>query len=223
MGSEDISSMAHRGTIYMPFSENGPLEMQQSTQLDRPTRPQITWDDAVVIKDEEPKQEPAAVSLTKAAPDARNRKQIAIRLAVGGAIAGIAAAALLIWAPWVDRTPFTAYKLGLSAPENSTPGSTPNSCVGNASSGSETVVYSEDGTWLAAGHAEMEGEVLGPEFGDWAGYCMILTRIENVPGGHGTYVLQWAGGTRYEDTEEHLRLSLEEGKEQVKRDKMPTG
>ncbi|MGA5497684.1 hypothetical protein ACPCSP_25305 [Streptomyces cinereoruber] len=176
-----------------------------------------------MIKDEEPKREPAAVSLTKAAPDARNRKQIAIRLAVGGAIAGVASAVLLIWAPWVDRTPFTAYKIGLSAPENSTPGSTPNSCVGTASSGSETVIYSEDGTRLAAGHAEMEGEVLGPEFGDWAGHCMILTRIENVPGGHGTYFVEWDGGTRYEDTEDHLRRSLEESRESWKKEKMPTG
>ena len=136
--------------------------------------------------------------------------------AAGGVAAVAASVALWVWAPWVDRSPFTAYTVGVQDEEYTVPGSTPDSCVRTAASEEETVIYDEDGKRLASGRAEREGERLGPEFGEWTGDCMIVTRIDDIPGGKGTYVTEWGGGSRNEISEEELRLALEQSREQFK-------
>jgi hypothetical protein len=57
---------------------------------------------------------------------------------------------------------------------------------------------------------------LGPEFGDFAGDCLIMTRIDNIPGGLGTYWSEWGGGDRNEVDEEDLRMTFEEHRERFK-------
>ncbi|MGY1582058.1 hypothetical protein [Streptomyces sp. MN13] len=100
--------------------------------------------------------------------------------------------------------------------EHTLPGSTPDSCIRTAASEEETVIYDEDGKKLASGRAEREGERLGPEFGEWAGDCLIVTRIDGIPGGLGTYLTEWGGGSRNEISEEELRLPLEQHRERFK-------
>ncbi|MFC9341495.1 hypothetical protein ACFT0G_35770 [Streptomyces sp. NPDC057020] len=151
------------------------------------------------------------VSLVKAPQKSKHR--IPVWAVAGGAVLAAAAVSLWVWAPWVDRSPFTAYIAGVGPGESAVEGSTPGSCVRTAASEEETVIYDEDGKRLASGRAEREGERLGPEFGDFAGDCLIMTRIDNVPGGLGTYWSEWGGGDRHEVEEEDLRLTFEEHRE----------
>ncbi|MEV8311743.1 hypothetical protein AB0P36_31545 [Streptomyces flavidovirens] len=119
------------------------------------------------------------MSLTKTSE--KSWRRIPMWAAVAGIVAVAAGVTLWVWAPWVDRSPFTAYTVGVQDEEHTVPGSTPNSCVRTAASGEETVIYDEDGKRLASGRAEREGERLGPEFGEWAGDCLIVTRIDDIP------------------------------------------
>ncbi|WP_143675230.1 hypothetical protein [Streptomyces sp. JV178] len=148
--------------------------------------------------------EPAAVSLTK--QSAKTGHRLPVWAVAGAVLLAAAGVGLWSWAPWVDRTPFTAYTVGVQDAQYTVPGSNPGTCVRTAASEEETVVFDEDGRKLAAGRAEEEGEVLGPEFGDFAGDCLIITRIDGVPGGLGTYLTSWGGGDRSEITEDELRL-----------------
>lgn len=158
--------------------------------------------------------EPTPVSLTKT--PRTGRRSMPLWAAVGGIVAVTAGVTLWVWAPWVDRGPFTAYMVGVQDEEHTVPGSTPDSCVRTAASEEETVIYDEDGKRLASGRAEREGERLGPEFGEWAGDCLIVTRIDGIPGGMGTYLTEWAGGDRHEISEDELRLPLEQRRERFK-------
>ncbi|WP_189957739.1 hypothetical protein [Streptomyces alanosinicus] len=78
------------------------------------------------------------------------------------------------------------------------------------------MIYAEDGKWLASGRAPREGTRLGPEFNDFAGDCMFITRIDNVPGGEGTYFTEWGGGKKTKISEEELRLAPEMKRERFK-------
>ncbi|MGW6021218.1 hypothetical protein [Streptomyces sp. NPDC055099] len=66
---------------------------------------------------------------------------------------------------------------------------------------------------FASARAPKEGKRIGPEFNDFAGDCMFVTRIDNVPGGEGTYVTEWRGGTKTKASEEKLRLAPEKQRE----------
>ncbi|PCG85453.1 hypothetical protein CIB93_13945 [Streptomyces sp. WZ.A104] len=136
--------------------------------------------------------------------------------AAGAVALAAVGAALWAWEPWKDRTPFTAYRVGVQVEEHTKPGSQPGTCERTAASGEETVIYSKDGTRLAAGRAPVEGERLGPEFGDFAGACLFVTRIDGIPGGEGTYVTDWGGGSRSEIGEEDLRESAAAQRERFK-------
>ncbi|MEU1015332.1 hypothetical protein [Streptomyces sp. NPDC005898] len=135
----------------------------------------------------------------------------------GGILAAAAIGAVVwVWAPWVDRSPFTGYSVGTADGENTIPGSTADTCVRKSASEEETVIYDEDGHKLAAGRAPREGERLGPEFGDFAGDCLFVTRIDNIPGGKGSYFSAWGGGSKSEVAEEWLRESPEDQREGLK-------
>ncbi|MFH9138681.1 hypothetical protein [Streptomyces sp. NPDC017524] len=123
---------------------------------------------------------------------------------------------MAVWQPWLDRSPFTAYQVGLQEARYTVPGSSPGTCVRTAASEEERVIYDEDGERLAAGRDPREGEVLGPEFGEFAGDCLFISRIANVPGGKGTYLVQWGGGTRQRVSEEDMRESPERQAERFK-------
>ncbi|MDJ0383226.1 hypothetical protein [Streptomyces sp. G-G2] len=154
------------------------------------------------------------VSLEKAtAVDWRPKKT---RLAAGAVAVLMVGGGLWLWQPWVDRTPFTAYTAALQEAEYTVPGSSPGTCVRMAASQEDRGIYDQDGKRLAAGRDPKEGEVLGPEFGDFAGDCLFISRIANVPGGKGTYVTQWGGGTKSEVSEEDMRESAEAQKERFK-------
>lgn len=146
----------------------------------------------------------------------RSKWRIPVWSMIGGATVAAAAVSLWVWAPWVDRSPFTAFVVGVGPGEFAVEGSTPGSCLRTAASEEETVIYDEDGKRLASGRAEREGERLGPEFGEYAGDCMIMTRIDNIPGGHGTYWSEWGGGDRNEVGEKQLRMTYDEHREWFK-------
>lgn len=84
-------------------------------------------------------------------------------------------------------------------------------------SGEEIALFDEDDEKLAQARQPREGELLPAEFGDFAGDFVIVTPIEDVPGGEGTgegtYVWQWGGGTQTRVSEEELRRSVEEQRE----------
>lgn len=137
-------------------------------------------------------------------------------LAAGAVAVLVVGGGLWLWQPWVDRTPFTAYTAALQVAEYTVPGSSPGSCVRTAGSEEERVIFDEDGNRLAAGRDPKEGQVLGPEFGEFVGDCMFISRIDNVPGGKRTYVTQWGGGTKQEVSEEDMRESAEAQAERFK-------
>ncbi|MCY0922583.1 MULTISPECIES: hypothetical protein [unclassified Streptomyces] len=135
---------------------------------------------------------------------------------VAGAAVMAVGVGIAAWQPWLDRDPFTAYQVGLQEAQYTVPGSSPGTCVRMAASEEERVIYDEDGERLAAGRDPREGEVLGPEFGEFAGDCLFTSPIDNVPGGKGTYVVQWGGGTRSKYSEEDMRESAKLQKERFK-------
>jgi hypothetical protein len=135
--------------------------------------------------------------------------------AAGCVLAVGVGATLWTWQPWVDRSPFTAYDVSVAPGEYAQPGSTPGSCVPHASE-EEIILFDENGKKLAQARQPREGELLSEEFGDFAGDCMITTRIDSVPGGEGTYVHQWGGGTKTKMSEDDLRRSAEEQRERFK-------
>jgi hypothetical protein len=133
----------------------------------------------------------------------------------------IAGAALAVWEPWADGAPFTALNLTLQDGKYTNPGAAPNSCTRTAASEEETVLLSTDGERLAAGREAKEGTLLGPEYGDWAGYCAFSISIDNAPGGQGTYL--WGSTDRFEVSEDDLRRPLKEQMERLKTTKRPQG
>ncbi|WP_254387874.1 hypothetical protein [Streptomyces sp. TBY4] len=154
------------------------------------------------------------VSLKKtAAAGQRPRKAW---LAAGAVVVLVVGGGLWLWQPWLDRTPFTAYTAALQEADYAVPGSAPGSCVRTAAAEEERVIFDENGKRLAAGRDPREGRVLGPEFGEFAGDCLFVSRVDNVPGGKGTYVTQWGGGTKQKVSEEDMRESAEAQMERFK-------
>ncbi|MGP3685734.1 hypothetical protein ACTVZO_13635 [Streptomyces sp. IBSNAI002] len=135
---------------------------------------------------------------------------------VAGAATVAVGIGIALWQPWLDRAPFTVYKVAVQDGEYTRPGSSPGTCVRTSASEEERVILDEDGTRLASARDPREGELLGAEFGEFAGACLFVARIDGVPGGRGTYLMQWGGGTKHEMSEEDLRESLESQREQVK-------
>ncbi|WP_433547177.1 hypothetical protein ACQPZG_20390 [Streptomyces sp. CA-294286] len=152
-------------------------------------------------------------------PTRSRTKRIDVAITVVAVIA--AGVALAVWDPFTGRDSFTAYAVGLQDGTHTKPGSTPGSCVRTAASEEETVIYDEDGKKLAAGRAEKEGKVLGPEFNDYAGFCMVVTRIDAVPGDLGTYLSEWGRGDRLKLEESDLRRSVEDQLNGFKQEKPP--
>ncbi|MBL1081130.1 hypothetical protein JK359_03925 [Streptomyces actinomycinicus] len=114
-----------------------------------------------------------------------------------------------VWQPWVDRTPFTAYEVGVVPGENADDGPTPGSCVPRMGP-QKIVIYDEDGTKLAQAVEPRQGKWLSGDFKQFAGDCMIVTAVRDVPGGKGTYLRQWAGRSRDPFPEQDLRRSRQE-------------
>ncbi|MEU7576776.1 hypothetical protein AB0B50_04135 [Streptomyces sp. NPDC041068] len=161
--------------------------------------------------------EPARTAVDQDASLTKTRRTNRRVLALTGVLVAAALGAVVWWwAPWVDRDPFTAYDVSVALGKYTESGSTAGSCIRTASSEEETVIYDEDGHKLAVGRDPKEGQRLGPEFGDFAGDCMFITRVDGVPGGEGTYVRQWGGGTKTELGEDELRMSVEEQRERFK-------
>ncbi|MGD3109446.1 hypothetical protein [Streptomyces sp. YGL11-2] len=125
-------------------------------------------------------------------------------------------ATLWAWQPWVDRSPFTAYEVSVAPGKYASPGSKPGSCVPHASE-EESALFDGGGKKIAQTRQSREGELLSSEFGEFAGDCMVVMRIDNVPGGEGTYVYQWGGGTKRRMAEEELRRPVAEQREGVKK------
>lgn len=139
----------------------------------------------------------------------KTKKRVVAGAAAAGAFMVVAGAALWLWQPWVDRTPFTAY-LAFPAPgEYAKPGSTPRSCVPHAPD-EETIVFDGDGEKLAWSRQPHEKTVLSSEFGDFAGDCLVVTRLDHVRGGDRTYFVQWGGGSKVKISEEDLRRPADE-------------
>ncbi|MEV6678612.1 hypothetical protein AB0N09_17385 [Streptomyces erythrochromogenes] len=135
---------------------------------------------------------------------------------VAGGVTVAVGIGVALWQPWLDRAPFTVYQVAVQDAEYTRPGSSPGTCVRTSASEEERVILDEEGTRLASARDPREGEVLGPEFGEFAGACLFVARIDGVTGGLGTYVMQWGGGTKHTMSEEDLREPLEAQRERVK-------
>jgi hypothetical protein len=157
--------------------------------------------------------EPEGVSLLK--EQSKTKKRTVMWPAVSCAVVASAGVSLWAWQPWVDRAPFTAYDVSISPDDSAQPGSTPGSCVPHAAE-QDIVLFNEDGKKLAQARQSREGEPLTAEFGDFAGDCLVTTSIGNVPGGEGTYVYQWGGGTKTKLSEDDLRRPPQEQRESLK-------
>ncbi|MFE2149087.1 hypothetical protein ACFXAO_03500 [Streptomyces lavendulae] len=135
---------------------------------------------------------------------------------VAGAATVAVGIGIALWQPWVDRAPFTAYQVAVQDGEYTKPGARPGTCVRTSASEEERVILDEYGARLASARDPREGEVLGPEYAEFAGACLFVARIDGVPGGRGTYVMQWGGGTKHTMSEKDLREPLESQRERVK-------
>ncbi|MFF0686009.1 hypothetical protein ACFYUG_07910 [Streptomyces albogriseolus] len=161
------------------------------------------------------------VSLTKASASGstpRSRRRAALGLA-SLASAAVVGAALFVWEPWVDRTPFTARDYGvLGAALFVDDGD--GSCHAKVEAAREKLL-GEDRRVLATGSSQ-GGEILSSEYGDLAGNCLVYTEFTGVPAGEDAYFvvsgerLYTADGKELgpaETTEASLRQSLSEAKE----------
>ncbi|SHN07354.1 hypothetical protein [Streptomyces yunnanensis] len=146
----------------------------------------------------------------------KSRRRRALWWAAGSSVLAAAAGVTVwVWQPWVDRSPFTAYEVSVAPGEHASPGSKPGSCVPHASE-EEIALFDGGGQKIAQARQSREGELLSSEFGEFAGECLVVTRIDNVPGGEDTYVYQWGGGTKRRMTEEELRRPVAEQRESFK-------
>ncbi|WP_424217010.1 hypothetical protein ACN20G_33490 (plasmid) [Streptomyces sp. BI20] len=147
---------------------------------------------------------------------ARLKSRAVGRALILGVAVTVLGAVAAVWRPWVDRTPFTAEIVSVQKAEVTDPGLVVGGCLARWSADYNEVIFDEDGTELGRAPAAREGTVLGPEFGDRMGDCMFVTRVEGIPGGHGTYFTQWAGGDKHEISEEDLRAPAKVQQEQFK-------
>ncbi|MGX8904242.1 hypothetical protein ACR820_03015 [Streptomyces netropsis] len=146
----------------------------------------------------------------------KNRSRITWGAAAALGAAGIAAG-LFLWKPWADEAPFTA-TISSASTGSTTDGER---CTPNLA-GKPIVIYDKAGKHkLAEGVTSKDGERLPDSFGDFAGYCFDVTRVEGVPGGRGSYQVQVGGGNMTKVTEEDLRRPADAQREQLKTTKMP--
>ncbi|MFF4408502.1 hypothetical protein ACFY1P_29660 [Streptomyces sp. NPDC001407] len=144
----------------------------------------------------------------------------------GAAAAACAAgaSAVLLWEPWVDRTPFTATIVSASADayiRNGGHGRAGEQCTPNAP-GETVVIFDKSGKRkLAEATTSRTGQRLPDAYGDFAGYCYEVTLVKNVPGGEGTYKIQTGGGTISSMSEDDLRLSADEQRQGFKKTRIP--
>ncbi|WP_162890196.1 hypothetical protein [Streptomyces olivoreticuli] len=144
----------------------------------------------------------------------------------GAAAAACAAGAtsVLLWKSWVDRTPFTATIVSASADayiRDGGHGRAGEECTPNAA-GETVVIFDKSGKHkLAEAITSRTGQRLPDSYGDFAGYCYEVTRVENVPGGEGTYKIQTGGGTISSMSEDDLRLSANEQRQGFKKTRIP--
>lgn len=155
-------------------------------------------------------------------PSKKRRRALWGGVAVVG-VAGIAAG-LFVWKPWVDHAPFTAV-IGSASKGASTDGldagSGDTKCTPNMA-GETIVIYDKSGKRkLAEGVTSQVGERLPGSYGDFAGYCFHVTRVEGVPAGEDGYKIQVGGGNLAPVTEEDLRLRADAQREKLKTTKMP--
>ncbi len=135
--------------------------------------------------------------------------------AAGAALAAAIAAGLLIWKPWADEASFTA-ALGSASRSPANGAEAGGACTPNAA-GKPVVVFDKTGKRkLAEGVASREGERLPASFGDMAGYCFWVDRVEGVPGGQGEYTVQVGEGPLSPMTEKDMRRTAEEQREKLK-------
>ncbi|MFH9041389.1 hypothetical protein ACH4FA_18875 [Streptomyces sp. NPDC017966] len=162
------------------------------------------------------------VSLTKTSDSSstpRSKRRAAIGLAAFASVA-VVGAALFVWEPWVDRTPFTARSysaLGAARFVDDGDGS----CHVEGEAAREKLL-GEDKRVLATGSSQ-GGEILSSEYGDLAGHCFFYTEFTGVPAGEDAYFVvsgervYTADGNELgpvETTEASLRQSMAEAKEQ---------
>ncbi|GAA3838676.1 hypothetical protein GCM10022403_083900 [Streptomyces coacervatus] len=160
-----------------------------------------------------------AVSRAKGSEQLKKR-----RAAIGGVTAAVVVAAgvsLWAWEPWVDRSPFTALVAGASPVTDLGSKGESGECTPNLAGGA-VVVYDASGkSKLASGVESSTGEVLPSSYGDFAGWCFYVTRIEGLPGGEGTYKVQVGGGNLVTVEEEHLRQPVDQQREGMRKMKLP--
>ncbi len=170
-----------------------------------------------------PAAPPAAPQRPEGAKTPKRRKLI-LWGAVGAVCAAAATTGLLLWKPWVDRSPFTALIGNLSEDEylrNGGKGHGGDRCTPNLA-GERVIVFDKSGKHkLAEGVAERTGERLPDSYGEVAGYCFSVTRIEGVPGGEGAYVTQVGGGNKTKSDEKDLRRTVQEHREAFKNMRLP--
>ncbi|MFD0211415.1 hypothetical protein ACFVH9_20445 [Streptomyces hirsutus] len=147
----------------------------------------------------------------------RPKRHVAISLTALASLAAVGAA-LFIWEPWVDRTPFTArgYSvIGTAMSVDKGDGT----CYEKGAATREKLL-GEDKQVLATGSSK-GGEILPSEYGDVAGRCLAYTEFTDVPAGEDAYFLV-SGERMYttdgkvmgpaETTESELRRSALEAK-----------
>ncbi|MGI5526793.1 hypothetical protein ACQEVX_05000 [Streptomyces syringium] len=156
---------------------------------------------------------------------APKRRKVILWGAVGTACAA-ATAGLMLWKPWadVDRSPFTALIGDVSEDaylRNGGKGRGGEPCTPNLA-GKPVIIFDKSGKHkLAEGVTERTGERLPDSYGEVAGFCFSVTRIEGVPGGKGTYVTQYGGGNKTKSTEKELRRTVQEHREALKGMRIP--
>ncbi|MFF9057433.1 hypothetical protein ACF09K_01830 [Streptomyces sp. NPDC014882] len=128
--------------------------------------------------------------------------------------------ALLVWEPWVDRTPFTARNYGVLGGAMFVDDGD-GSCHAEGAAARDKLL-GEDKRVLATG-SSWGGEILSSEYGDLAGRCLAYTEFSDVPAGEDAYFivsgerLYTADGKELgpaETTEALLRQSMAEAEQE---------
>jgi len=155
----------------------------------------------------------------KSVPVLRPKRRVTIGLAALASLAAVGTT-LLVWEPWVDRTPFTARSYSTSGTARFVDDGD-GSCHVKGAAAREKLL-GEDKRVLATGSPQ-GGEILSSEYGDLAGHCFLYTEFTDVPAGEDAYFV--VPGERFytvdgkelgpvETTETSLRQSMSEAKKQ---------
>lgn len=161
----------------------------------------------------------AAEPPAKAAGGAK-RRRVALWSAAG-ALVVVAGVSLWVWQPWVDRSPFTALVSSASPVKDAGAKRAGAVCTPNLAGESVDIYDASGKRKLASGTEPAVGEVLPDSYGDFAGMCFVVTRVEGLPGGEGAYKVQVGGGNLVTAEEEYLRLSEDQQREKLRTMKLP--